>query len=45
MKANRAEAEAFADIAEDVYYVGDCNVDRGNLWTATTSAYYVALEL
>ncbi len=45
MEANRAEAEAFADIAEDVYYVGDCIVDRGNLWSATSSAYYVALEL
>lgn len=45
MKANRAEAEAFAEVVEDVYYVGDCNIDRGNLWTATTSAYYIALEL
>lgn len=45
MEANRAEAEAFAEVVDDVYYVGDCSIDRGNLWNATSSAYYVALEL
>ncbi len=45
MKANRTEAGAFADIADDVYYAGDCNTERGTLWNATTSAHYIALEL
>ena len=45
MLPNKKEAQLFEDIADEVYYTGDCAAARGNLWTATSSAYYVALEL
>lgn len=45
MTPNRAGALLFEDTADEVYYTGDCSVLRGNLWTATSSAHYIALEL
>jgi len=45
MKPNRKEADEFADVADAVYYIGDCSMDRGTLWTATSSAHYIALEI
>ncbi len=45
MKPNRLEAGMFSETADDVFYIGDCNTDRGTLWNATTSAHYAALEL
>ena len=45
MCPNKTEALRFEDIADEVYFTGDCAVARGNLWTATSSAHYIALEL
>jgi pyruvate/2-oxoglutarate dehydrogenase complex dihydrolipoamide dehydrogenase (E3) component len=45
MCPNKAEASLFEDIADEVYFTGDCAASRGNLWTATSSAHYIALEL
>ncbi|MGD9162000.1 MAG: FAD-dependent oxidoreductase [Desulfobacteraceae bacterium] len=45
MYPNKAEASLFKDIADEVYFTGDCAASRGNLWTATSSAHYIALEL
>jgi NADPH-dependent 2,4-dienoyl-CoA reductase/sulfur reductase-like enzyme len=45
MQPNRKEAEKFADLADEVFYVGDCTTERGTLWNAVSSAYYVALEV
>jgi NADPH-dependent 2,4-dienoyl-CoA reductase/sulfur reductase-like enzyme len=45
MFPNKTEASVFEDIADEVYYTGDCSAARGNLWTATSSAHYIALEL
>ena len=45
MYPNKDEASLFEDIADEVYYTGDCATARGNLWTATSSAHYIALEL
>jgi NADPH-dependent 2,4-dienoyl-CoA reductase/sulfur reductase-like enzyme len=45
MTPNRDGALIFKDTADEVYYTGDCAVTRGNLWTATSSAHHIALEL
>jgi len=45
MRPDKQESAVFTGVAEDVYYAGDCIIDRGNLWSATTSAHYIALEL
>ena len=45
MYPNKEEASLFEDIADEVYYTGDCATARGNLWTATSSAHHIALEL
>ncbi len=45
MYPNREDAALFDDTAEEVYLTGDCAAPRGNLWTATSSAHYIALEL
>ncbi|MFC1495232.1 FAD-dependent oxidoreductase [Thermodesulfobacteriota bacterium] len=45
MEPNREEADKFTDIADEVYYAGDCCVERGTLWSAISSAHYIALEL
>ena len=45
MYPDKEEASLFEDIADEVYYTGDCAAPRGNLWTATSSAHYIALEL
>ena len=45
MKPDREEAEKFTDIADEVYYAGDCCVERGTLWSAISSAHFIALEL
>lgn len=45
MKPDRAGALLFGDTADEVYYTGDCAVARGNLWTATSSAHHIALEI
>ncbi len=45
MTADKAGALVFEDTADEVYYTGDCAVTRGNLWTATSSAHHIALEL
>ena len=45
MSPNNKEALLFEDIADEVYFTGDCAAARGNLWTATSTAHYIALEL
>ena len=45
MFPNKAEASLFEDIADEVYFTGDCAASRGSLWTATSSSHYIALEL
>jgi 2,4-dienoyl-CoA reductase-like NADH-dependent reductase (Old Yellow Enzyme family)/thioredoxin reductase len=45
MTPDKSGALIFEDTADEVYYTGDCAVSRGNLWTATSSAHHIALEL
>jgi pyruvate/2-oxoglutarate dehydrogenase complex dihydrolipoamide dehydrogenase (E3) component len=45
MCPNKSEASLFEDTADEVYSTGDCAALRGNLWTATSSAHHIALEL
>jgi NADPH-dependent 2,4-dienoyl-CoA reductase/sulfur reductase-like enzyme len=45
MTPDKAGALIFEDTADEVYYTGDCAVTRGNLWTATSSAHHIALEI
>ncbi len=45
MKPDRVGALLFEDTADEVYYTGDCAVTRGNLWTATSTAHFTALEI
>jgi 2,4-dienoyl-CoA reductase-like NADH-dependent reductase (Old Yellow Enzyme family)/thioredoxin reductase len=35
----------FEDLASEVYMVGDCNKERGNLYSATLQGFFAAMEI
>ena len=45
MRPNKEDALMFEETADEVYYTGDCAQLRGSLWTAASSAHFIALEL
>ncbi|MDI3481350.1 MAG: hypothetical protein PWQ97_1005 [Tepidanaerobacteraceae bacterium] len=45
VKPLREEAQKFDNLAPEVYFIGDCQLDRGNLWKATTGGFNIAMEL
>ena len=42
---DREVAARFEGLAAETYVVGDCAVNRGSLWTATTTAFDAAMEI
>jgi Pyridine nucleotide-disulphide oxidoreductase. len=45
VKPKIEEASKFADLADEVYYVGDCTTNRGNLYTSTTSGFNAGMDI
>ena len=37
--------EKYKDLAEDVFFIGDCNSSKGNLYHATTEGFFAAMEI
>lgn len=41
----QAVVEMFQGLAPEVYVIGDCNNQRGNLWNATREGYFAGMEI
>ena len=37
--------QMFEDLAHEVYTAGDCNKERGNLYSATLQGFFAAMEI
>ncbi|UWG97664.1 FAD-dependent oxidoreductase [Dehalobacter sp. DCM] len=45
VKADRAQVEAFSDLVEETYIIGDCAAKGSTLWNATRTGFDAAMRL
>ena len=45
MKPDRAALEEFDGLAPDVYFIGDCNNMRGNIYSAVSGGFFAAMDI
>lgn len=45
VKPKTLEANKFANLVDEVFCIGDCNTNRGTLYTATTSGFNAGIDI